>query len=237
MQDFNVDILQRELGELPLVLSRVFAAAVAERLSDSGAKFFHDTAPTMRGALRSALDALWAWRGERDGKMEFQNVHLPNCMEALNRAATVAQSRGEFPLTGLQRRLLTVRGTDAVHVASDAATDEAFFAENFAGAVAYGLLGVIQEDSSQFAWAAQRAYDSVDRYVLSVERDAAQHWNEDEVLAHPVIQRELLRQRHDLQSLRRAGLSDDSVAAFIENARRRAVIEASSVLSPSIVDT
>lgn len=82
----------------------------------------------------------------------------------------------------------------AMDLASDADSDDASFAEDAAAAIAYGLQAMVSDDPNEPAWAAQRAYDSVDHFVLMRMDDLDVEWTEQEILAHPAIQRELRRQ-------------------------------------------
>jgi len=75
------------------------------------------------------------------------------------------------------------------------------YADDAASAVAYTLRALQGGDPQDSAWAARRAYEALDHYVthkLGLD-------DEDQVVRHPTLQAELLRQRRDLEELRLAG--------------------------------
>lgn len=79
--------------------------------------------------------------------------------------------------------------------------DEQPYADDAASAVAYALRALESGQPAEAGWAARRAYDTADHHVmyrLGVEGDS-------HVLAHPIVQAELARQRRDLEELLGAG--------------------------------
>jgi uncharacterized protein YjaG (DUF416 family) len=98
--------------------------------------------------------------------------------------------------------------------------EEQPYADDAASAVAYTLRSLQSGEPSQAALAARRAYEAADHYVmhqLRIEGDLA-------VLAHPIVQAELARQRRDLDELRWAGQEPEKLIAQL---RDRAKHEAS----------
>lgn len=84
--------------------------------------------------------------------------------------------------------------------------ENAAYAEDAVASVAYTIRARLTGDPQEAAWAARRAYEAVDRFVVSqlssaiVERDL-----EGRVASHPLVQAELQRQQADLQDLQAAG--------------------------------
>ena len=81
--------------------------------------------------------------------------------------------------------------------AEDPWVPEQAYAEDAIAALAYAVGSLEKRDPTEAAWAAQRAYESADHYVINhlhVDTERA-------VLAHPIVQAELARQRQDLDEL------------------------------------
>lgn len=114
----------------------------------------------------------------------------------------------------------------AIDIADSMDTDHASFAEDAAAAIAYGLQTMVTDDPKVATWAAQRAYDSVDRVALMRMDEDGVEWTEEEILCHPAIQRELTRQWDTLDFLRATGgtarLSRDDIAMLREAAQQQA---------------
>src|SRR6185369_15316444 len=75
------------------------------------------------------------------------------------------------------------------------------YADDAASSLAFTLRALSRDDPMEAMWAARRAYDSVDYYVmnrLGVE-------GEDRAVIHPIVQAEFARQRRDLDELHDAG--------------------------------
>jgi hypothetical protein len=159
-------------------------------------------------------------------------------MEAIQTAAKVATGSKTYALTGVQRKAAEETGIRALKlrdlIVHDASTDAAFFAENAAAAIAYGLRAIASEDPNETVWAAQRAYDTVDRYVMKEERDLGVEWTEAKIRAHPVIQQELQRQLNDiktLQTLSGANVTEQDNKIKLAKLREVAQEQAQSILS------
>jgi len=99
--------------------------------------------------------------------------------------------------------------------------DEQAYADDAASAVAYTLRALETGKTQEAAWAARRAYEAVDHHVthrLAVEGD-------EHVLAHPVVQGELARQRRDLDELvDGTAVATDLIARLRDRARAEASI-------------
>jgi uncharacterized protein YjaG (DUF416 family) len=96
---------------------------------------------------------------------------------------------------------------------------EQAYADDACAAVAYALRALDTGEPQEAAWAGQRAYEAADHHVvhrLGVE-------GESKVLAHPIVQAEIARQRRDIDAL--LGARRDSVELFV-SLRERARVEA-----------
>jgi hypothetical protein len=86
--------------------------------------------------------------------------------------------------------------------------DEQAYADDAVSAIAYTLRALENGDPQEAAWAARRVYEAADHYVI--HRLAVE--GESPVLAHPIVQGELARQRRDLEEL--LGAQQESAALF-----------------------
>jgi hypothetical protein len=95
--------------------------------------------------------------------------------------------------------------------------DEQPYADDACSAIAYALRALDTGEPQEAAWAGRMGYEAADHHVmrrLGVE-------GEPQVLAHPIVQAELARQRRDVDAL--LGARCDSVELFVglrERARR-----------------
>lgn len=93
-----------------------------------------------------------------------------------------------------------------------------------AAAVAYALRCRQNGKSQDSVWAAQRAYDALDRFVSNHEDvDPSVAGAEERILSNPLVQDELMRQQRDLRELAAADLQDQS--ALAQKIRQRAKAE------------
>ncbi|WP_242395997.1 DUF416 family protein [Anaeromyxobacter oryzisoli] len=115
----------------------------------------------------------------------------------------------------------------SIRTAADEGTDDALFAENAAAAIAYGLRAMRSSDPREPGWAAERAYDTVDYFVLMEDADRGVEWSEEQILSHTVVQRELQRQRDDIAALEamaaNGGRDEGEIGRLRDNARAQAL--------------
>jgi hypothetical protein len=99
------------------------------------------------------------------------------------------------------------------------------FADDAASSTAYAIRTYLSKDPQEAVWASRRCYDAVD---LAAQQDpaniSATTFDEKRLLAHPLVQQELNRQRLDLEQLER--VSDTKAVA--------AALKAQSVASPAV---
>lgn len=75
-------------------------------------------------------------------------------------------------------------------------------AEDAVSALAYTLRARLSGESQEAAWAARRAYESLDHYVIQRDQlDLNKPGGEFQVMQHPLVQAELWRQQRDLDEL------------------------------------
>jgi len=80
-------------------------------------------------------------------------------------------------------------------------------AQDAASALAYALRCRRNGEADESAWAARRAYETIDNYVINHEGiDTNEPGTEMLVLSHPLIQAELTRQNRDVEELRRGAI-------------------------------
>ena len=97
------------------------------------------------------------------------------------------------------------------------------YAEDATAALVYALRTAKSGEAQEAAWAARRVYEALDHHVmnrLGIE-------GEEEVLDHPLIQAEFVRQDRDLAMLERAAGTDASARGAVSELRTRSLHEAS----------
>lgn len=122
-------------------------------------------------------------------------------------------------------RALLARCEAAIENAAAAESDESVYGENAAVVVAFGLRSLLSGDPEELGWASQRAYDTVDHFVMTLEPDEPGPVDNARILTHPVVQQELRRQVEDLDALARlaaSGVDPKEVERLREAARRQA---------------
>lgn len=164
--------LTRKLKCLPSRLRPVFAACCAERQL-YGYQVFHNK--TKRGdplALGDILNKLWNdLSGEELHRAELQCL-LDRCMALIPK---------EDPVSWCH---------------------EQSHAEEAGAAVAYSIRARLTDDSQEAAWAARTAYGSIVYHIENCIWSDPSGWpSEHEVLNHPLVQAELIRQQRDLEEL------------------------------------
>ncbi|MCG5510086.1 DUF416 family protein [Ectothiorhodospira lacustris] len=106
------------------------------------------------------------------------------------------------------------------------------YAEDAAAAVAYCLRFLLSAERQDAVWAAQRAYEATDNYVIrQFNIDASSVDGEREVLGSPTVQRELGRQLRDLLEVEAIGGDLGKYGPTCTMLRDRAAKEAASVFT------
>jgi uncharacterized protein YjaG (DUF416 family) len=101
--------------------------------------------------------------------------------------------------------------------------EETAYADDAAAAVAYTIRARLAGDPQEAAWAARRAYEAVDHFIVSqlnstiVERD-----QEGNIASHPLAQAELMRQQDDLKDLLSVSAEKPVPTSLISDLRDRA---------------
>lgn len=97
-------------------------------------------------------------------------------------------------------------------------------ADDAAAGLAYSFECRRNESAKEAVWAASRAYEAIDDYVITNENvDTAAPGAESEILSHRLVQAELARQSRDLDELREGRIT-------INQLRDRAKAEATEFL-------
>jgi uncharacterized protein YjaG (DUF416 family) len=203
---FNETQLVRHVERLSPRLRVAFAAASAERLLPAYVHFAQQTGRADAAVLAELLDRLWQdLQGDRMSAQEVQD-RLNRCMALIpDEDEDEDQSSEEYV------------------AAMEAQADHA------ASALAYAYRCRQNEAAQEAAWAARRAYEAVDHWVINRDDiDISKRGAEQRVLSHPLVQAELARQRRDLEELL-AIRDEGAVANALAQLRSRAQAEASSV--------
>jgi uncharacterized protein YjaG (DUF416 family) len=198
---FSEQLLVKELERLPSPFRVVFAAASAERLVPAYTSFSRRTGRGDATTLAAVLERLW---------LDVQG----NRMDARQVQENVVMS------------LCLIPQEDSGPWVSEQA-----WAEDAAAAVAYALRCRQNGQSQEAAWAARRAYEALDHFAIDqVGIDMNRAEAEEQVLSHPLVQAELLRQRRDLDELLAANQQD--VIRVAQRMRERAQAESAIVFKP-----
>lgn len=233
MLKFDHAELAKKLEKVSMPFRPLFAAMVAERLFPHATEFFGQRDAAVLSQLRIALEKIWKYGFDGVVVHAEHEVALAACVDAIQAACSVAIGGENYPLTGVQRKVaeeMKVRPVRSRDIQNhDAITEAAFFAENAAAAIAYGLEAIVSANSSDLAFAGQRAYDTVDRFVMLQERDLGAEWTETQILAHPIIQRELQRQLNDMTTLEGLNSAIKQDTAKLTKLRETAQHEARSI--------
>jgi len=195
---FNEAQLAAEAAKLSPQLRVVFAAACAERLLPAYERFSRQTGRGDLPKLRGILNRLWD--------------------DVAGSPMTAAEIQSNID-AALQ---LTPAEDDGPWVPEQAAAEDA------GAATAYALRCRQSGKGQEAAWAARRAYEALDHFVIAQEKlDVNAPGAEARVLKHPLVQAELQRQKRDLSELLVAdkNTAKPSAAQF----RARAATEARGV--------
>jgi hypothetical protein len=195
------------------------------------------------GALKSSLDHLPA---------KLQSVFAALCAERLAPAYPPFAMRNRRPPMQLAK-LLAKLWQDLLGLAMtredlQASLDESvalvpddddtfvgvpFYASDAAAAVAYAFSARLTGDAQEAAWAARRAYEALDHFVTPAYEPGIEpapiHMS---LIAHPLVEEELARQRRDLKELRTLSGAPLS-KAILQELRARAQTEAYAFLGSS----
>jgi len=164
--------LREQLDRLPKEHRAAFAASCAERLFPAYERFSEEAGRGDPQTLRAALSRLWEDLA-CDPLSELELHASPkNCL-------ALVPPEDEEPWAESQPS-----------------------ADDAAAALVYALESRVKDDSQEAAWSARRAYDALDRFLMSdqpgvIVTAAAEH----QVQEHPLVQAELARQRRDLDEL------------------------------------
>lgn len=197
---FDEALLKRELSRIPVSLRVVFAAAVAERLLPIYAAFSRKTGRGDPQSLMEILERLW---GDIDG-IEMSPEEL---QKNIDLSIELAPDEDDEPWVPDQH-----------------------WAEDAAAAVAYALCARQNGGSQDAAWAARRACDALDDFVMTQEDiDTDVSGAQERITSNPLVQAELMRQQRDLSEL--VGADGHDVSALAHKIRQRAKTESISVFT------
>ncbi len=201
---FDEQALIEHLRPLTPALRVAFAAACAERQLPAYWAFH---ARTQRGdpqALADILDRLW-----RD--LAGDQMSSSQIAAALQRCMALIPREDEGPWVAEQA-----------------------YAEDAAAAVAYALRARSNGDEREAAWAARRAYDALNHFVINrLGLSPGTPDGEEQIAINPLVQDELRRQERDLGEMKRAG-SAEPVLSLVAETRVRAQQEASAFFGQSL---
>lgn len=195
ISSYNEELLVADLDRLAVPLRVVFAAACAERLKPAYEEFSKQTGRGDPAKLAAILNRLWE-------DLEGNEMSSPQLQQSIDTCMALIPQEDDGPWVSTQAA-----------------------AEDAAAALAYALRCRQSGEAQEAAWAACRAYEAVDHFVINREDiDVNEAGSERAVLSHPIVQAELSRQRRDLNELRTGSTAD-----VVERIRSRARSEAAQV--------
>jgi uncharacterized protein YjaG (DUF416 family) len=177
--EFREGWVEEDLEHLPPRARVAFAAACAERLLPAYSRFAARVGRGGECTLKVIMQQIW------DDLTANGGISTEQLDATIDRCANLLAEISEGP-----RVREYVAGEDAV------------------AAVAYALRCRRSGQSQEAAWAAARAYSAVNDYVITSTGLSTNAFGEQKiVLAHPVIQAELARQKRDLSELLAGGVT------------------------------
>jgi len=197
MQNFDEARLISEIRHLPAPLRVAFAAACAERQMSAYRQFEERRRRASPNALDLALQDVWAHPDQPQDPEELEQ-QIESLMSIVPQEDDI-----EGPWN-----------------------QDATNAQNAGMAAIYALRTKVRGDPQEAAWAARVAYEAVDNFVINSEDiDTNTPGEELRVLAHPLVQAELTRQRIDLEDLR--AHASEALPTAVARVRNRATADSS----------
>ncbi|XYH97780.1 DUF416 family protein [Sorangium sp. So ce1128] len=198
---FDEAHLVKDIDRLAPRLRVAFAASCAERLRPAYLAFSARARRGNPGEFEAILDHLWR---DLDGQTmpdDEVSANIESCM------ALIPQE------------------DDGPWVSEQASAEDA------GAALAYALQCRRSSESQEAAWAARRAYEALDHYVIAHENmDMKAPGAEARVLSHTLAQAELGRQRRDIREL--LATKEQDITETINRLRARASTEATMFFGP-----
>ncbi|HXY57843.1 MAG TPA: DUF416 family protein [Methylocystis sp.] len=172
MMIYDESHLIKMLDALPRELRTAFAALCAERLAPAYAAFAGRLGSLDAAKLTSILGRLWLALNGEPITGEEIQSDLDLCM-------TLIQADDEGQWSSLRA-----------------------YAEDAVASVAYALRAQQNGESQEAAWAARRAYEAIDHFVINRDKiDTSEVGAEKRIIDHPLVQQELAQQQKDLDDL------------------------------------
>lgn len=108
------------------------------------------------------------------------------------------------------------------------------YAEDAGATITYAIRALLSCDPQNAVWAAWRVYEVVDNFILRTdERMPSSQLEEQQILTHPLIQQELVRQKYDLEQLE-AESNPSAQQETIKGLRARAQKDAQTLFEPDM---
>lgn len=170
--DYNEEQLIKELARVPEKLRVVYAATGAERLFPAYERYLNQSGKKYEVNLKDLLERLWL-------DLCGNTMSHSEIDDAIEKCMTVIQDINDSEW---------IPGWEA--------------ADGAATSVCYAFRCRKTGDPQEAAWAARRVYETLDHFIIDQENiDINQPEAESRVLAHPLMQAELVRLRRDLHEL------------------------------------
>ena len=127
------------------------------------------------------------------------------------------------PLTKAELETILERCMASIPSDEQDTKKEPAYAQDAAASVAYAIGARLTDDPKEAAWAARRAFEAVDYFVMSqIDSTTIMGEHLRFALSQPIVQAELRRQQADLQDLQLASAEKSLWASVISKLRDRA---------------
>jgi uncharacterized protein YjaG (DUF416 family) len=199
---FNDQWLINMLDRMGPPFRTLFAAVAAERLFHAYLRYAYLSGRGNSNIMAEALNRLWS-------DIERQRSNPESVKETLARVMTLIPREDDGPWV-----------------------PEQAWAEDAATALAYALRCLESGRSADAAWAAQRAYEAVDDFVVTQNAiDTGKPGASERILSSSLVQAELMRQRRDIDELLADNVDVHNLAAVAHRMRQRAQIESKTMFT------
>jgi len=190
---FDENSIKKRLTLLPINLRILFAVTCAERLFPAYERFSAKTGGGNVDLLKRILDKLWmGLLGVQEYSDQIIAADLHSCM-----LLVPEESDGEW-------------------------SNEQAWAEDAVACLAYSLRTRLSGDAQEAAWAARRAYEATDHYVINASGNNYKLPDDEaRVLDHPLVQAELARKERDISELLSLVHSPENIMTAVNSFKLR----------------
>lgn len=172
MYNYDEDALVAELGQIDVRGRIAFALAAATRQIGNWEWYARQFDPKNLDIMRHVTERLWI--------EILTNTLIPSAWFDMEEQLEIPIPRDDEP---------------EKYVVCHAVAEHAICS------LIYAIRCIGNGDPQEAGWAARRAYELVDQAVIRILDEGRDSYNEAAIISHPIVQRELSRQRRDIEFL------------------------------------